>query len=71
MTLRFNQEIGSHYSFMDRERGYIVVKEPDGTERQAPLMKLCVGVVLAKDYEFTDIREITEVSAEVRRKVCS
>ena len=71
VTLRFNQEIGSHYSFKDRERDYIVVKDADGTERQAPLMKLCVGVVLAKDYEFTDIREITEVSAEVRRKVCS
>jgi len=68
---RFNQEIGSHYSFKDRERGYIIVKDADGTERHAPLMKLCVGVVLAKDYEFTDIREITEVSAELRRKACS
>jgi hypothetical protein len=34
-------------------------------------MKLCVGVVLAKDYDFTDIREITEISAELRRKMCS
>ncbi len=71
ITQRFNQEIGSHYSFKDREHGYIVVKDADGSERQAPLMKLCVGVVLAKDNEFTDIREITEVSAEARRKVCS
>jgi hypothetical protein len=47
------------------------VKDSDGTERHASLMKLCVGVVLAKDYEFTDIREITEVSAELRRKACS
>ncbi len=68
---RFNQEIGSHYSFKDRERGYIVVKNADGTERQAPLMKMCVGVVLAKDNDFTDIREITEVSADARRKACS
>jgi len=68
---RFNQEIGSHYSFKERERGYIVVKDADGTEQHAPLMKLCAGVVLAKDYEFTDIREITEVSAELRRRACS
>src|SRR5512135_2666247 len=68
---RFNQEIGSHYAFKDRERGYTVVIDADGTERRASLMKLCVGVVMAKDYEFTDIREITEVSAEVRRKACS
>ncbi len=68
---RFNQEIGSHYSFKDRERGYIVVKDADSTERHAPLMKMCVGVVLAKENDFTDIREITEVSAEARRKACS
>jgi PleD family two-component response regulator len=70
VTQRFNQEIGSHYSFKERERGYIVVKDADGTEQHAPLMRLCVGVVLAKDYEFTDIREITEASAEQRRKAC-
>ncbi len=68
---RFSQEIGSHYSFKDRERGYIVVKDADSTERHAPLMKMCVGVVLAKENDFTDIREITEVSAEARRKACS
>ena len=68
---RFGQEIGSHYSFKDRERGHIVVKDADGTERHAPLMKMCIGVVLAKDNDFTDIREITEVSAEARRRACS
>jgi PleD family two-component response regulator len=67
---RFNQDIGSHYSFKDRERGYIVVKDAEGKEKQAPLMKLCVGVVLASHQEFTDIREITEVSAEARRQSC-
>ncbi len=71
VTQRFNQEIGSHYSFKDREHGYIIVKDADGKERQAQLMKLCAGTILAKDNEFTDIREITEVAAEARRKVCS
>jgi PleD family two-component response regulator len=71
VTQRFNQEICSHYSFKDRERGYIMVKDADGKERQASLMKLCVGTILAKDNDFTDIREITEVAAEARRKVCS
>lgn len=67
---RFSQDIGSHYSFKDRERGYIVVKAADGSEKRAPLMKLCVGVVLASNQDFTDIREITEVSAEARRQSC-
>jgi diguanylate cyclase (GGDEF)-like protein len=70
-TKRFNQDIASHYSFKDRERGYIVVKDADGNDRQSPLMKLCIGVVLATNQDFTDIREITEVSAEARRQVCS
>jgi PleD family two-component response regulator len=68
---RFAQDIGSHYAFKDRERGYIILKDDSGAERQAPLMKLCVGVVLASAQEFTDIREITEVSAEARRLTCS
>jgi diguanylate cyclase (GGDEF)-like protein len=70
-TKRFNQDIASHYSFKDREHGYIVVKDADGKEKQVPLMKLCVGVVLSSGQEFTDIREITEVSAEARRQACS
>ncbi len=68
---RFNQDIGSHYSFKDRERGYIVVKDADNKERQAPLIKMCIGVIFAHTQEFTDIREITEVSAEARRQMCS
>jgi PleD family two-component response regulator len=71
MTKRFNQDIASHYSFKDRERGYIVVKDADGKEKQSPLMKLCVGLVQAANQDFTDIREITEVSAEARRQACS
>ncbi len=68
---RFTQDIGAHYAFKDRERGYIILKDDSGAERQAPLMKLCVGVVLASAQEFTDIREITEVSAEARRLTCA
>ena len=71
LTKRFNNDIGSHYSFKDRELGYIVVKSADGTERHAPLMKMCVGVIFSYTEEFTDIREITEVSAEARRQVCA
>ena len=67
---RFAEEIVSHYAFKDRERGYIVVKSADGVERQIPLMKMCIGVILSADHEFTDIREITEVSAEARRQAC-
>jgi PleD family two-component response regulator len=68
---RFGQDVGSHYSFKDRERGYIVAKNADGQERQVQLIKMCIGVILSRSQEFTDIREITEVSAEARRQMCS
>ena len=71
VTKRFNQEIAAHYSFKDRERGYIVVKDADDQERQAPLMKMAVGVIQAQNQDFTDIREITEVAAEARRRVAT
>jgi hypothetical protein len=34
-------------------------------------MKMCIGVILSEAQEFTDIREITEVSAEARRQACT
>ncbi len=54
---RFNAEIGMHYDFMDRQRGFMVMRSPDGTERQVPLMSLGVKMVTDKD-DPSDIREI-------------
>lgn len=39
---RFNSEITTHYSFMDREQGYVLIRDPDGQMTQAPLMTLSV-----------------------------
>jgi PleD family two-component response regulator len=68
LTERFNEEVRQHYSFIDRERGYILV--PDGSfgERQAPLMTLSTGSVSTRTHQFSDIREITELAAEDRRR---
>lgn len=60
---RFNNEIQSHYNFMDREQGGIML--PDGT--LVPMMRLSIGVVSSKTQRFSDIREITETAAELRR----
>ncbi|MGQ9627563.1 MAG: GGDEF domain-containing response regulator [Anaerolineae bacterium] len=64
---RFDSEVGAFYSFKDRERGYMVISDADG-ERHASLMTMSVGIVTDKTAEFSDIREITEVAAEARRK---
>ncbi len=65
---RFNDEVQQHYSFIDRERGYILV--PDGArgERQVDLMTLSLGAVTTRKHQFSDIREITELAAEDRRR---
>lgn len=65
---RFAEEVLSHYSFIDRERGYILNQQADGKEVRADLMTLAIGEVSPSRYEFSDIREITELAAEERRK---
>jgi len=64
---RFAEEVLSHYNFLDREQGYIRIVNKDGKIEQSPLMKLAVGVVSPAEYQFADIREITELAAEARR----
>lgn len=41
---RFAAEIQAHYSFMDVEQGFIVIRDRDGRETQAPLMTLQVTI---------------------------
>jgi len=61
---RFNDEVKQHYSFIDRERGHIVLE--NGQEK--PLMTLGGGFVSNATHRFADIREITELAAEARRR---
>ncbi len=65
---RFAEEVLSHYSFIDRERGSILTKNAEGTEVSADLMTLAIGEVSPSRFDFSDIREITELAAEERRK---
>lgn len=65
---RFAEEVGTHYAFPDRERGYLVLTDREGNEKRVPLMSLAIGIVRAGDSTFNDIRELTEVAAEARRK---
>ncbi|HEC24144.1 MAG TPA: response regulator [Chloroflexi bacterium] len=64
---RFNEEVKSHYSFIDREQGGIKIEDGKGEERLVRLMTLSVGVVTS-ERTFSDIREVTEAAAEARRK---
>jgi len=65
---RFDENVGTHYDFMTRMQGYLVIKDDDGNEEQVPLMTVQVGALTIEDGPFTDIREITEAAAEARRQ---
>jgi PleD family two-component response regulator len=68
---RFAEEVQTHYNFIDRERGFILVKDarsPEGGEFKADLMKMAIGIVTPETRQFSDIREITELAAEARRQ---
>ncbi len=42
LKARFDAEVQTHYSFMDREQGYVLIRDRDGQMAQAPLMTLHV-----------------------------
>jgi len=68
ISTRFNQEVLTHYNFIDRQQGFVQLKQSNGEVQKAPLMKMAIGVVSPETHTFSDIREITELAAEERRK---
>ncbi|MFQ3535398.1 MAG: response regulator [Aggregatilineales bacterium] len=64
---RFNDDVKQHYTFIDRERGHIIVENGE----TKPLMTLAVGMVSNATQRFADIREIVELAAEARRRPAS
>jgi diguanylate cyclase (GGDEF)-like protein len=65
---RFEKEVMTHYSFMDREQGFITTTGKNGNPAKSPLMSLSIGMVSPSRQQFADIREITELAAEARRQ---
>ena len=65
---RFREQVLSHYNFIDREQGFIVSVNEAGEKEKTPLMSISVGAVSPGEFPIADIREITELAAEERRK---
>lgn len=60
LTARVNEGVRAHYSFRERERGYMLVKAADGTETQVPLMTLNAQLLTSEQGPFYDILELTQ-----------
>ncbi|MCS7251083.1 MAG: response regulator [Anaerolineae bacterium] len=65
---RFADGVATHYTFADRERGYLLLTDREGNEKRIPFMTLAIGIVRAGEWILNDIRELTEIAAEARRK---
>jgi PleD family two-component response regulator len=65
---RFDQEVQTHYNFMDRQQGFVQAPSADGSTFKVPFMTMSVGLVSPSEQSFADIREITELAAEARRQ---
>lgn len=65
---RFGDEIQTHYNFIDRQQGYMNAPDESGQMQRVPLMTMAAGVVSPRTHFFADIREITELAAEERRR---
>jgi GGDEF domain-containing protein len=68
LKTRFADEVQTHYNFLERQQGYIMAANADGQMEKTPLMTFSIGIVTPKQQPFADIREITELAAEVRRQ---
>jgi PleD family two-component response regulator len=64
----FAEDVKTHYNFMDADQGYINITNKQGEMERVPLMNIGIGIVSPSQYQFADIREITELAAEARRK---
>jgi len=62
---RFGQNVLAFYDFVTCERGYVVYTDREGNEQHAPLMDLSIGVLVAGDGPFPDIRML---AGEARRR---
>lgn len=60
MQAQFNEGVKTHYSFREREQGYLAFRDPEGNEQRAPLMTLAIHTVTAAEGPFSDIFELTQ-----------
>jgi PleD family two-component response regulator len=60
MRARFDEDVKMHYSFREREQGYLVCKDADGNDQRVPLMTLHVHTLTSADGPFSDIFELTQ-----------
>jgi DNA-binding response OmpR family regulator len=60
---RFNRTISNKYSYVDQQRGYLLVPDSAGIEVRVPLISLTMTIIHSSQHAFTDARQIAEMAA--------
>lgn len=60
LIARIDDGVRAHYSFREREQGYMLMKAADGADERVPLMRLNVQTVTSRQGPFYDIMELTQ-----------
>jgi PleD family two-component response regulator len=63
LMIRFQEEIPGRYSYLDQQRGFVLVRDSSGAENRVALIRLAATLIRSADHHFTDIRQITELAA--------
>jgi len=63
---KFDQKIPAFYDKTDRDKGFIVTTDRQGTEQKFPIMAISIGVVSNARRKFNCVAEVSTVGAEVK-----
>jgi len=68
IVARLERDLPAFYTFPDRERGYMEVREANGQITRVPLLYPVAGTLISPPAQFTSVREISEAVAEARQR---
>lgn len=66
---RFDLIIKSLYKKEDAQKGFLMAEDRDGKPRKFPIMTISLSGVTNKQRQFTSYAEVTNICAEVKKKV--
>jgi len=68
IVARLERDLPTFYTYPDRERGYMEVRDTNGQVTRVPLLYPVVGILTRPPAQFTSVREISEAMAEARQR---
>ena len=63
----FDSEITSFYDFEDKERGYLIQRNPEGNLKQYPLMSISVAIVDSHQISTKETSRISRIAGELQK----